>query len=294
MANIKASDINTIRQKITDVLGTGATTFGYGHTVYSSAITAGTIIQKSQWDAVRFDIVNAYVHQTGNSPSAITVSTGDTINDDASGAYQNYDYFADVLRNNRFDVATGQFTQTSIGTNLTTATWNSTATCTITIDFASAEDGRHFFNSGGAIRIETSHVNGTSAQAGAWSTMLASIAPQDFAGDLIASTGYYTLTNSFQTYFSNAASTPYSGNTYNLKAKCDVANNSAGTATQVVIQVNLADTYVDPGSPPPGDLVDGKLTIDVNKIQAAGTLAPSGIFAVTGPSSTTVSAISVA
>ena len=100
--------------------------------------------------------------------------------------------------------------------------------------------------------------------------------------------------NLFQTYFSNAASTPYSGNTYNLKAKCNVANNSAGAATQVVIEVNLADTYVDPGSPPPGDLVDGKLTIDVNKIQAAGTLAPSGTFAVTGPSSTTVSAISVA
>jgi len=294
MANIKASDINTIRQKITDVLGTGATTFGYGQTVYSSAITSGTIIQKSQWDAVRYDIVNAYIHQTGNIPSAITVSTADTVDDDASGAYQNYDYFADLLRNNRFDLATGQFSQTSIGTELTTATWSSTATCTITIDFASAEDGRYFFNSGGAIRVETSHVDGTTAQAGAWSSVLSSFAPQDFAGDLIAATGYYTLTNSYQTYFSKAASTPYSGNTYDLKAKCDVANNSAGTATQVVIQVNLTDTYVDPGAPAPGDLVDGKLTIDVNKIQAAGILAPSGTFAVNGPSSTTMSAISVA
>ena len=59
MPNIKASDINTIRQKIADVLGAGSTSFGYGQTVYSSAITAGTIIQKSQWDAVRFDIVKA-------------------------------------------------------------------------------------------------------------------------------------------------------------------------------------------------------------------------------------------
>jgi len=106
MANILASDINTIRQKVTDVLGPGATTFGYGQTVYSSAITSGTIIQKSQWDAVRYDIVNSYIHQTGNIPSAIIVSTTDTVDDDASGAYQNYDYFGDLLRNNRFDVAT--------------------------------------------------------------------------------------------------------------------------------------------------------------------------------------------
>lgn len=294
MANIQASDINTIRQKIADVLGAGSTSFGYGQTVYSSAITAGTIIQKSQWDAVRFDIVNAYVHQTGNDPSAITVSTQDTVNDDANGAYQNYDYFADLLRNNRFDIATGQFAQTQIGEQDTSSTWSSSATATITVDFASADDGRHFFNSGGAIRIQTAHINGTTAQANAWTNMLSAIAPQDFVGDLVAATGYYTLTNSYQTYFSRAASTPYSANTYNLKARCNVADNSAGTATQVEIQVNLADNYVDPGAPAPGDLVDGNLTITANKIQAAGTMQPTGTFAVTGPSSVTLSAISLA
>lgn len=294
MPNIRASDINTIRQKITDVLGTGSTSFGYGQSVYSTPVTAGTIIQKSQWDAVRFDIVNAYIHQTGNNPSAITVSTQDTVNDDASGAYQNYDYFADLLRNNRFDIATGQFTLSSIGTKTTSASWSSTATCTITIDFATADDGRHFFNSGGAIRIETNHSGGSTAQANAWTNILATIGEKDFEGDLIASLGYYTLTNTYQTYYSRAASTPYSGNTYNLKARCNVANNSAGTATQVEIQVNLADTYVDPGAPPPGDLVDGTLTINAYKIQATGTLQPTGDpFVVNGPSSITMSTISV-
>jgi len=295
MSNIRASDLNTIRQKITDVLGTGSSSFGYGQTPYSSPVTAGTIIQKSQWDAVRFDIVNSYIHQTGNTPSAIIVSTQDTIDDDASGAYQNYDYFADLLRNNRFDVATGQFTLSSIDTKTTSATWSNSATCTITVNFASADDGRHFFNSGGKIRIETTHSGGTTAQAGAWTSLFATFAPQDFKGDLIASLGYYTLTNTYQTYFSKAASTPYSSNTYNLKARCNVADNSAGTATQVEIQVNLADTYVDLGAPPPGDLVDGTLTISADKIQATGTLQPTGDpFAVNGPSSITMSAISLA
>jgi len=294
MPNIKASDINTIRQKITDVLGTGSTSFGYGQTVFSSPVTAGTIIQKSQWDAVRFDIVNSYIHQTGNNPSAIIVSTQDTVNDDASGAFQNYDYFADLLRNNRFDVATGQFTLSSIDTKSTSATWSSSANCTITLDFATADDGRHFFNSGGKIRVEAIHSGGTTAQANAWTNILASIGEQDFKGDLVASLGYYTLTNTYQTYFSRAASTPYSANTYNLKARCNVADNSAGTATQVEIQVNLADSYVDPGAPPPGDLVDGTLTVNAFKIQATGTLQPTNDpFSVTGPSSITMSAINV-
>ena len=83
-------------------------------------------------------------------------------------------------------------------------------------------------------------------------------------------------------------------NTYNLKARCNVADNSAGTATQVEIQVDLADNYVDPGAPPPGDLVDGTLTITADKIQAAGTMQPTGTFAVNGPSSVTMSAISLA
>lgn len=294
MANILASDINTIRQKVADVLGTGATTFGYGQNIYSSAITSGTIIQKVQWDAVRFDIVNSYIHQTGNIPSAITVSTSDTITDDASGAYQNYDYFADVLSNNRFDVATGQFAISAIDTKTTSSTWNTNASSELTINFADATQGRYFFNSGGAIRISSTLTGGTSSQANAWTNLLDSVGEQDFVGDLVASNGYYTLTDSYQTYFSRAASTPYSANLYQLKAKCDVADNSAGTATQVTIKIELSDSYVDLGPPTPGDLVDGTLTIVAEELKATGTLQPTGDpFTVSGPNSYSMSAISL-
>ena len=294
MANILASDINTIRQKVADVLGTGATTFGYGQNIYSSAITSGTIIQKVQWDAVRFDIVNCYIHQTGNIPSAITVSTSDTITDDASGAYQNYDYFADVLSNNRFDVATGQFAISAIDTKTTSSTWNTNASSELTVNFADATQGRYFFNSGGAIRISSTLTGGTSSQANAWTNLLDSVGEQDFVGDLVASNGYYTLTDSYQTYFSRAASTPYSANLYQLKAKCDVADNSAGTATQVTIKIELSDSYVDLGPPTPGDLVDGTLTIVAEELKATGTLQPTGDpFTVSGPTSYSMSAISL-
>lgn len=294
MAKIQASDINTIRQKVSDVLGTGSTTFGYGQSIFSTPTTSGTIIRKSQWDAVRFDIVNSYIHQTGNIPSAIIVNTTDTITDDASGAYQNYDYFADVLRNNRFDVATGQFAISAIDTKTTSSTWNTNASTELTIDFASADDGRYFFNSGGAIRISATLAGGSSQQANAWTNLLDTVGEQDFVGDLIAANGYYTLTDSYQTYFVRTASTPYSSNLYQLKAKCDVADNSAGTAQQVIIKVELADNYVDLGSPPPGDLVDGTLTIVAEELKATGTLQPNGDpFTIAGPNSYSMSAISL-
>jgi len=297
MANIFASDLNTIRTKIADVLGPGANTFGYGQTVYSSAVTSGQLIEKTNWDAVRFDIVNAYIHQTGNTPSTIIVSTADTINDDASGAYQNYDYYADVLRNNRFDVATGQYTISAIDSKSTTATWNTTASSELTITFGSSAEARYFFNSGGAIRVSSSLTGGTTAQANAWTNLLLSAGDQDFVGDLIASNGFYTLTNSYQSYYSIAASTPYSANTYRLRAKCDVADNSAGTATIVYIQAELVDSYVDPGPGGPpytGDLVDGTLVITAQELRATGTLQPTGDpFTVNPPDSYSMSTISV-
>lgn len=294
MANIFASDLNTIRTKIADVLGPGANTFGYGQSIYSSSVTSGQIIRKTDWDAVRFDIVNAYIHQTGNIPSAITVSTADTIDDDASGAYQNYDYFADVLRNNRFDIATGQFTLSAIDSKTTSSTWNTNASTELTVTFSSATEARYFFNSGGAIRIASSLTGGTSSQANAWTNLLTNVGEQDFVGDLVAATGFYTLTNSYQAYFARSSSTPYSANTYQLSAKCDVANNSAGTATIVYIKAELIDSYVDPGAPAPGDLVDGTLTITAQELKASGTLQPTGDpFTVNPPSSYVMSAISV-
>ena len=293
MANIFASDLNTIRTKIADVLGPGANTFGYGQSIYSSSVTSGQIIRKTDWDAVRFDIVNAYIHQTGNIPSAITVSTADTIDDDASGAYQNYDYFADVLRNNRFDIATGQFTLSAIDSETTSSTWNTNASTELTVTFSSATEARYFFNSGGAIRIASSLTGGTSSQANAWTNLLTNVGEQDFVGDLVAATGFYTLTNSYQAYFARSSSTPYSANTYQLSAKCDVADNSAGTATIVYIKAELIDSYVDLGAPAPGDLVDGTLTITAQELKASGTLQPTGDPFTVNPPTYLMSAISV-
>ena len=104
-----------------------------------------------------------------------------------------------------------------------------------------------------------------------------------FGADTDPTVNYYTLTNSFQTYYVDALSTPYSANNYRLEARTNVADNSAGTATVLTLRVSLTDGYVDPGPTGPGDQIDGTLTILVEELKAAGTLIPSGTFSITSP-----------
>jgi hypothetical protein len=68
-----------------------------------------------------------------------------------------------------------------------------------------------------------------------------------------------------------------------------VADNSAGTATTLYLKVTLTDNYTDSGAafdpnPPPGDSVDGTLSLVVSEVKASAAMQPSGTFSVTSPS----------
>lgn len=261
MADVKASDLNAIRTKITKVLGTGVGSYGYGQTIYSSDVTAGEKILKSHWDAVRYDIFNALVHQTGTTGGSIaTITSGQIITDDAGDPYQNWNYWAGIAENNRFD-ANGLINAANI-TATTASSWSSSAEVTFTITFSSADNARYYFNGGGQIRITPTRENGTvSQQNNAWTELLSSVAGTSFGGNAFDPVNFYSMTNSYQEYFQKAYSTPYSANSIKMEAKTDVADNSLGTATVIDIRVTLLDGYVDLGAPPPGDLVDGDLDV---------------------------------
>jgi hypothetical protein len=128
---------------------------------------------------------------------------------------------------------------------------------------------------------------------------------------------WYRLTDSFQTYYTLAGSSPYGSNSYNLQARVtDTTDNSSGTAANSQIRVLLVDNYVDPGVAPgssffpegggsgagggggqqtatpadfpPDDSVDGTFSIAVSLVFATGVLVPSGFgnFTVTQPTIT--------
>ena len=76
---IEAVDYTTIRNKIIGIMGTGAGQSGYGQTLLSSAVVPGNTVTKAQWDNLRYDILNARIHQDGLVPTIVTATQGQPI-----------------------------------------------------------------------------------------------------------------------------------------------------------------------------------------------------------------------
>lgn len=283
-SEIKAVDLKTIQDKAESLLGTGFGTRGYGQPVLSADYAAGTEIRKAHWDALRYDIVNIRTHQDGVPPSIIPVNTGDLITYGSGSPNTNYDSLVETAINNRFNIGAGQAVISLVDTKTYTSAWGTKAECTITATFANSDQARYFFNSGGKIRITSTRTGGSSTpQNTAWTNLLSSASTREFGAATDPTINFYTLTNSYQTFYQVSSSTPYSANNYQLSVRCNVSNNSGGTASIVYIKVSLNDAYVDPGPQPPGDSVDGTLSIIVNELKAYGTTVPSGIFTVDSP-----------
>jgi len=288
--NILASQYVTIQDKAQSLLGTGSGTRGYGQTVLSSDVFTGNNITKAQWDLIKFDIINIKFHQDGNVPPVVNVNVGDPIGFGPSSPNTNYDILLEDAIVKRFLIAGSQSITSAKASETYSSPWSTQAQATLTVTFADANQGRYFFNSGGKIRFVTSLVGAVpTAQVTAWVNFLNAVGTQSFGADTDPTVNYYTLTNSYQTYYQNFLSSSYSANSYKLEARCNVANNSSGTATQIELRVTLLDSYVDPdvasgASFPPGDVVNGTLTIAVSELKASGQLQPSGTFSITSPS----------
>ena len=289
---IFATDYNLIQTKIAQVLGTGSSTFGYGQTPRSSQIPATDpkpVITKEQWDNLRYDLLNARLHQVGVPPTLKEVATTDAIKIGAAEPNFQYDVTANSARSDRFDIGAGRFSLAIKDTETRTTSWKTLVTAEITVTFGTVDQARFFFNSGGKIRLASSRSGGSSsAQNTSWTNLLEAVGSVDFGGAVPSGVNFYSLTNVYQPYYSNSPSSPYGNNIYRLEAKCNVSNNSSGTANIVYIKATWTDGYQDLGDPAflPPDLVDGTLTIEVSEVKATGALLPEedGInFNITSP-----------
>lgn len=297
---ISATDYNTIQTKINSVIGTGSGSFGYGQTVNSSQVAAGNTVTKTQWDALRYDVVNALLHQTGVGPTIATVNVGDVIRYGAANPNFQYNTLADTATSNRFNIGSGRFFTQVLQTTSRTASWTTAVSTTATVTFNTAEQARFFFNSGGKVRFTSSRSGGSSSsQNNSWSNVLTTAGTQAFSASG-TSVNFYNLTSTYQTYYLVSSSSPYSANTYRIEASCNVSNNSSGTANVLNFRITWSDAYRDPdavaGRPeslnPPTDVVDGTLSLTIDELRATGSVQPSGTFTITGPASSTLNSIS--
>lgn len=271
---------NTLQDKVQLLLGTGTGSRGYGQTVQSADVFAGNTITAAQWNKLRNDILSVRVHQDGNPPPGLSsVNQGSPIN---FSVVPNFDNILSVADSNRFNIASGQSTVSSKATQNVTATWTTQADSTLTVTFANSNDARYFFNSGGKIRISGTRSGGSStSQNNAWTNFLANIGIISFGAVNTTSINYYNLTNSYQIYYQNSLSTPYSANYFRLEARSNVADNSGGTATQVEIRITLRDDHTPLGAGP--DSTDGTLSLLVEELKASGALYPVGSWSITSP-----------
>ena len=275
---IRIPDYNNIRNTIVAVMSTGSATQGYGQAILSSPSATGDLVSKEDYDNLRWDIVNAIVHQSGSIPTIYEPNQGELVRYGANLPIFQYQTLANLANTNRFDIAFGQYNTATKGSNSNAVSFVSQASATITVNFSNANDARYFFNSGGKIRFTSSFSNSLgTAQSASWTSLLTTLSspnPPSFGGNTPA-VNFYSLTSTDQTWYSQGTSGTYSMNRWTLRAKCNVSNNSSGTANQITFTSLWQDIYNDPGGgPPPGDAVSGTMSLTVSELRAVGALYP--------------------
>ncbi len=216
----------------------------------------------------------------------------------SSDPYTQFSVFATDLQNNRFTTSTGQLTTLAKGSATRTASWgggNNTVSCKVTCTWSSANRCRAFFNTGGEIRFNSTKTTAAAtAQNTAWSNLLNGVGTKAFGAQtpnttLIGTSGqnYYTLSNSYQNWYSVTDSAPYGANQYRIQARTlngGITNNNNGDSQGIDFLVIFTDAYVDPdtlaapgsnpASNPPGDSVDGTLSVNVSIVKCVTVLYP--------------------
>ncbi len=216
----------------------------------------------------------------------------------SSDPYTQFSVFVTDLQNNRFTTSVGQLTTVAKGSATRTANWgggNNTISCKVTCTWSSADRCRAFFNSGGEIRFISSKTTASAtAQNTAWTNLLNGVGLRSFGAQtpnttLTGTSGqnYYTLSNSYQSWYSITDSAPYGANQYRIQARTlngAITNNNNGASQGVDFLVLFTDNYVDPdtlaapgsipASNPPNDSVDGTLSVNVSITKCVTVLYP--------------------
>jgi len=309
---IRTVDYNTVQTKISNLIGVGSGSTGWGQPLNSSPVTVSSKITVNEWANLRNDIINGFRHINSGTPSTVQAVANNTIkyNDTGSTPEQatevvvQYDRWADQLVANRFAIhPTQEKTVTKASSSQTWpgpegTVWRNRLVSTVTVTFTTADQARYFFNSGGEIRIQTTRTGGTTTdQTESWRTLLISAGNLAFGAQkpesgFVGQNGknFYRLTDNYQEWASRTSSSPYTVNTYRISARTPgVQNNSTGTARIIEFLIELKDRYEDPDGPTnifgSADAVDGTFTVTVSTLEAAGVLVPAGLgtFTVESP-----------
>jgi hypothetical protein len=284
---IEKADYDTIKAKVDLVFGTGSGQTGYGQTITSPTVTAGSVIYAASWLALRNDMVKARQHQTGGTIGTSSAVDGANLLVPASGssiteALRNqFNAFSNTITADKFSIGAGQFSSEGLITGTRSTAWNGTLTHTVTIS-STADNMRYFFNAGGKISISANRSGGSSSSKNTtWDTMFSQMGEfvmnytqTTYSGSSAtgSSVGWFGLTTSNQLIGQKSApSGSYAENRYYIYARRDAGS------TQLILTIEFQDN--DVGDPNFDENTDGTLN------SVIGQYRPSGAnVSVTSPS----------
>jgi len=314
---ITAAQYNTLQSRIANIMGTGSGQDGYGQTLISSSVTPPTGAGAGDGDTVEAafmqnlynDMNKAYTHQTGNDISGILyqVITGNVIGADQTGTdltyavggsytfsgpntlggFNDYESAMTTIESAKFAIAGSQQTVADVTSNTRTSTWNGAIDMEFTCTFTDANHRRHFFNSGGEIRITGSLASPSGAKELDWNSMLVNSGAIRFGYNYTTASsgtgsaiGNYNLTSTYQQIFTKAGSGVYAENVYKVEAK---QNSTSIIQFRVTLTDNDAGDRPVPSPPPPyGPLVDENIVADTTMTMSTRRASGSNV-AVANP-----------
>jgi hypothetical protein len=301
MADVTSARYDNIQARIANILGNGAGTSGYGQTGasgYGSNISSYSVsgiqnktIEAADINAIYVDMVRARAHQTGVETSQIAQMVADlnviaenesyfvnndgTTTIDTAGAVKGIVDFESLITQIETDKFTVHDSQKSLESKISssrTTPWNGVIFHEFTITFIDANHRRHFFNSGGDIRISGNNTGALTPKGTDWNTLLTSIGTIIFNYDVTRSSvdagspsniGNYDLTSTYQTIYSKAgsgSSALYAGNIYTIQAR-EVSSNVI--QFKIIFNDNSTGTTID-------NNVDGTILSSIQHNRATG------------------------
>lgn len=268
MTEATAARHNLLQARLDQILGQGSGKSGYGQGIpgYGPALSSYqvsnlpesplSVISAADINGIYADMLRARVHQIGTEPTeiaqlaaelnTIAEETSNKINDlgiletDTVGTKKGIADYEKLMNNIEFDkflMHPSQATLETVVSSTRSSVWNGIIYHEFTISFINEDHRRHFFNSGGEIRIISSITGAVVDKGKDWEAFLQSAgtiklnhnSTTSSAGTGGSAIGNYQLTPGYQTIYTKSSQGTidaiYSGNLYKIYARTPNADS---------------------------------------------------------------------
>lgn len=294
MAEINAARINNLQSRIALILGDGSGQSGYGQTLSSSQVSSSSgIVTAQDLNNIYADVLKARVHQVGpgdlsvaqviQNLNVVAEDTSFFVDDDGvtsadpEGTKKGLSDFEALMSTIEADKSLVDSTQATLETGISSvrsSTWNGLIYHELIVTFDDGDHRRHFFNTGGEIRISSSNTSASTPKGLDWSALCSSTGVIRFGSSTTTSTtgggtsvGNFDLTSNYQNVYnkvgSGAGSAIYAANTYTVKVRSDIPS-------RIIFRLEFNDLAVDNII---DNNVDGILRSTVQHYRATGDVA---------------------